>query len=178
MRRNSLSKSTRLIPELVYQKSANKDREKKESGNSEHLVWRGGHWRRECFAECRLPHKSLNGSVFFPSVKPLKPRHQSIRSSCLIYDPLCQPLLSTNYGGGGYEIFRIWKRQLFVFECRQVCASVRMCPRACFHLCIRRVRVLTRKGCSVPEVAGPSQHPQNLLLLSEIKIKELKMWLS
>lgn len=109
-----------LMPELVYQKSANK---RQREGKRKWQQWTfgvkgGGHWRRERTAECRLPHKS---SVFFSSVRPLKPRHQNIRSSRLIYDPLCQPLLSTNCGGRGYEIFRIWKRQ-----CRQVCACVRV----------------------------------------------------
>lgn len=75
----------------------------------------------DCIAECRFPHKSLNSSMYFPSMNPLKPTHQIIPSD--LWSPR-QPLLSTNCGGRGYEICRIWKRQLFVFTCRHVCACV------------------------------------------------------
>lgn len=134
-----------------------------------------GHWRRVCGAEYTLPHKSLNGSVCFTSMKPLKPRHQNISSSPLIYDPLCQPL-STNCARGGYEIFRVWKRQLFVFTCRHVCtrvhAHVFICAfKSCASLSHREARGGAWSPGGVSTGERLPQHPEKLISLSELKIK-------
>lgn len=77
---------------------------------------------------------------------------------------------------GGYEIFRVWKRQLFVFSCRHVytCvhAHVFICAfKSCASLSHREAQGGAWSPGGVSTGERLLQHPEKLISLSELKIQ-------